>query len=94
MLRVAQGHEVVLIDSKVLLRPRFGCSRLMVLPPRLIGQDSSSIAVMVLTRNLSLMSAAASLAKIDWKIGDLSLPIGRVLFADTLQVMDKDLQVL
>ena len=28
------------------------------------------------------------------KIDDLSLPIGRVLFADTLQVMDKDLQVL
>jgi hypothetical protein len=28
------------------------------------------------------------------EIDDLSLPIGRVLFADTLQVMNKDLQVL
>ena len=30
------------------------------------------------------------------EIDDLSLPIGRILFADTLQVlvMDKDLQVL
>ena len=28
------------------------------------------------------------------EIDDLSLPIGRILFADTLQVIDKDLQVL
>ncbi len=37
----------------------------------------------------SLVDAMSSV-----KIDDLSLPIGRVLFADTLQVMDKDLQVL
>ncbi len=92
-----QGTQSVRADDEPETRP-------------IIGEEGSTLRLTTTERHLKPRTSPESQPRLGFtgasknfcpssfficaEIDDLSLSIGRILFADTLQVMDKDLQVL